>query len=449
MLGPYLEMLGMRRLRGQLAEWMVGRLSDQSETEREIQKLLGAVVEHLAILLPQAEFNTQNTQTHNFDASNTAYVTQRNAKVPTIGILVGDEAACYHALYLVHRLFMPVENGLADNIGAGRLNGYRGISTGVMVPAALTFTPADMAIDEIKEASKLDARRVRINLRIATYAMNEVNHWGLAAFTIRGRTAGPLPAGWWQNAEEGYAGIISAALGSLPDTLYVFSPHGQLFKFQRGSTVIDYAYNVHSELADRCSRFYVNGQPAQPGTLLHHLDLIELEHDPLSPGPTQAWLDAAQTNRARSNIEKHLKRMGQGAYQGQRVVDQRRKALEDHFGFNMPDHQVNRAIEQSMHRLQLTRVEELFAEIAAVIGRPTGCCMPTSPTRSGAKFVYLASSGCVLINCNWPNAVCRDRVRTLWDARCAVAVCSPGSRSIAATVSKWSARETIRSNGFP
>lgn len=362
LLGPFLEMLGMRQLRGELANWLQRA---QAAADDEWQPLLDEIVTRLAQLLPDATFDTQNTQTHTFDAYNTSVMTQRAPQGLTVEVLVDHEEECYTALHQIHRLFLPVENALTDNIGATRINGYRSLQTSVMVPVSLGKMPEHVPVERIKHAAREQARRQRINFRIATRTMDEINRWGMAAFFLRERLNDRTVVGWWQHATEGYAHITSAALGSLPQDLFVFSPHGQLFRFERGCTVVDYAYHVHSELADRCSRFYVNGLPVEPSTVLHHLDLVELEHDPMAPGPTQVWLDAAQTSRARSKIDRHLKRSGQGVYQGQRIVEQRRKALEEHFGFNMPEHRVNQAIAASMRWLKLTRTEELYTEIAA------------------------------------------------------------------------------------
>jgi GTP pyrophosphokinase len=113
-------------------------------------------------------------------------------------------------------------------------------------------------------------------------------------------------------------------------TLYVFSPHGQLFQFHRGCTVVDYAYFVHSDLADQCLHFKVNGQRVEPSTVLRHLDLVELEHDAHAPGPTQVWLNAARTSRARSKIKRFLKRRGQDVFQGERIVREQLSRLAEH-----------------------------------------------------------------------------------------------------------------------
>ncbi len=101
---------------------------------------------------------------------------------------------------------------------------------------------------------------------------------------MRRRLHAGLPHAWWNEAAEGRAQIApSAPAGSLPETLYVFSPQGQLFRFHRGCTVVDYAYNVHTDLADQCEAFYVNDELVELNTPLHHLDLVRRSTTPTHP----------------------------------------------------------------------------------------------------------------------------------------------------------------------
>ncbi len=356
-LGPLLDMLGMRLLKSELETWLEGADPTQCNIDAPASKLLSTLVGKVAARTPMVSaWYTGNTQIHNTESF---YMNRPQSRALNVDILMPSEPECYHALHWVHRLYMPIEGALADSIGSARVNGYRCLSTAVMAP--LPTGGADEGKDDAKEA-----KRVRVNVRIATPPMEEINAWGLAAFHLRGRTAEAeeLDA-WWTDAAGGAAAIDSAPIGSLPEVLYVFSPHGQLFRFHRGATVVDFAYHVHSELADQCVRFKVNGEVVEPATVLHHLDLVELEHDPRAPGPTQVWLEAARTNRARSKIERFLKRQSQGVMQGQKLVEQRLRDLEAHYGFNLPDYRVNQAYAQTMRRLKLSRLEDLFAEIAA------------------------------------------------------------------------------------
>ena len=183
-----------------------------------------------------------------------------------VDVFVETEVECYIALRWIHHLWQPVENGLVDHIGVSKLNGDRYLYTTVIVP--------------------LDNSHIRAQFNIRTPEMEQVNQWGLIALQRSESAQIDISHAWWHQREKSYANISSAQLGSLPETLYVFSPQGQIFRFHRGCTVIDYAYQVHSEVAHQCKRFKVNGEVVSPSTTLHHLDLVELEHDPNLSGLT-------------------------------------------------------------------------------------------------------------------------------------------------------------------
>ncbi len=295
-----------------------------------------------------------------------------------VNLVVADEADCYEALFRLHQHFTPIEGSLADLIANGRRNGFRCLQTTVIGTVIVSAdrhdseisSPEDTAVNSsgsngLYNEPHVTSSRVRIHFKICTPGMDEINRWGLVAAHWKNQHEEALPNAWWNTQEDTFSLIESAPLGSLNETLYVFSPNGELFGFHRGCTVVDYAYNVHSELAAQCRRFFINGEAVEPATALHHLDLVELEHDPAAGGPTRVWLNAARTPRARTHIDRYLKRHGQGIYHAQKTLDKRLKALEEHYGFNMPEQRVNQALSKEMKRRQINSTEGLMAEISS------------------------------------------------------------------------------------
>lgn len=262
-----------------------------------------------------------------------------------VDILVDTEEECYTALRWVHRLWEPVVQSLVDHIGISKLNGDRYLHTTVIVP--------------------MDTTHIRVQFNIRSHEMEQINQWGLIALQMPECRHVKLSNVWWRKREKDYAKICAAPLGALPETLYVFSPQGQIFRFHRGCTVVDYAYRVHSDLADQCKRFKVNGEVTSPTTTLHHLDLVELERDPQFSGPTRAWLTAARTDRARSHISRFLKRRSRGQKHGRLVLNRHLRQLAEHFGIDVPDHRLEQMLAQMARQLNFERQEELLAEIAA------------------------------------------------------------------------------------
>ncbi|GIV75982.1 MAG: hypothetical protein KatS3mg050_0376 [Litorilinea sp.] len=339
-LGPFLEMLGMQALKDELDSWL-GEVSpvDPALTE--------ALVQWLEPHLPDVQVVPQPYHRAGDAPARRDQPPAGPAGPLDIVLVAPTEEACYRLLYRLHRIpgLQPVEGALMDQMGHGRLNGRRGLLTACVATH--------------------QGRRYRVHFRLCTPEMEEVNQWGLAALHMRRRLALSVPGAWWNRAAEGYAQIQAAPMGDLPDYLWVFSPQGQLFRFHRGCTVVDFAYALHTDLAEQCQRFYINDEQVAPNTVLHHLDLVALELDPRAPGPQESWLNAARTTRARTAIARYLRRRRRGADQGQRILDRRHQELSRYYGFNIPEHRLGDALAQAMRHLQVNRTAELLAEVAA------------------------------------------------------------------------------------
>ena len=262
----------------------------------------------------------------------------------SVDVLVQNETDCYLALYHIHRRWRPVERAVHDFVGASKINGYRCLRTSIQTTHG--------------------GSKVRIQFHIRTDEMDEINSWGVAAICMREKLQVHLPHAWWSQRQETYDRLCKAPVGALPETLCVFSPQGQVFEFERDCTVVDYAYQVSSELANQCVRFLVNDEAVRPTTILHHMDVVELEHEVGAPGPTRLWLSAARTGRARSHIYRFLRRRGGFYDAGRRVLDRRLADLESYYGFSLPKHRVEQSVIRATRQLSLPASEVLFERIA-------------------------------------------------------------------------------------
>jgi GTP pyrophosphokinase len=353
---PLLNLMGMAVLKTEVEEWLMQRVQNQqdyqyllkrlNQTEEMRKQVFELIKERLQPVLPQAKLSycTQTpVQIYNPQLPEKAHPEALQRLY--VDVLVETEEACYAALRWIHCLWQPVDYSLVDHIGLSELNGNRYLQTTVTVPQ--------------------NPSTVRVQFNIRTHEMERINQWGLAALRMGERYQVELPQAWWSRREEGYQQICSAPLGSLPEILYVFSPQGEIFRLHRGCTVVDYAYQVHSEVAHQCKRFRINGEVVGPATPLHHLDLVELERDPQFPGPSRAWLNAARTNRARSHIERFLKRRGQSQLEGRAVLERQLQQLAAHYRLDIPDHRLEQALGQAAQYLNFERIEDLLTEIAA------------------------------------------------------------------------------------
>ncbi len=357
---PLLQMLGMWELKETVEEWAMQhgscredydylrwRLAQSEETRRRVFDMIRDQLQ--PVLVSARLARRKRTPVHIYQPQLPEKAHPDALQKLTVDVLVDTEAECYAALHRIHHFWQPVEQSLVDTIGASKLNGYRCLQTAVIVP--------------------LGPGHIRADFHIRTWEMDEINRWGLAALEMGERRQVSLPRAWWYQRAEHYARISAHPVGSFPRMLYVFSPLGQIFGFHRGCTVVDYAYQVHSELAHQCKRFKVNGEIVSPITPLHHLDLVELERDPQFAGPDEVWLNAAHTDRARSHIQRYLKRRSQGWLTGQTVLERRLRALEEYYRIDVPEQRVRQALSQAVRQLNFARMEDLLAEIA--VGRVT------------------------------------------------------------------------------
>lgn len=351
---PLLGMLGMWKLRRQLNEILLS-LSKGRHYIQHLQHKLDQAEElrQQALSLVYERLKTEGFDIISLKPRSVADIfvfggTDRPnpelIEALAIDVLVKTHEECYKALERIHRLWRPLEGVLNDTLALGKINGYRCLRTTVLL--------------------LVGNKKVRVDFHIRTEIMDQVNQWGVVACFRNQPVKDYIHEAWWTHRQESYQFIGSAPLGSMPDNLWVFSPQGQLFSFDRGCTVVDYGYQVHSELTNQCGRFIVNGLTVSPTTPLHHLDIVEIERDTNASGPTQIWLSAAQTTRAQYHIKRFLRRQRKVSFEGQQVLNQRLSDLESHYGFHIPDFHVDQALRSTSRNLKLPHLEDLLSQIA-------------------------------------------------------------------------------------
>lgn len=203
-LGPFLEMLGMRELREELELWLtnLGRRRSKHadfQSGESGKRVYKTIVRQLSEHLPQIQF-IQRQRPHS-PGSPTADLLLNNSstsnpqQILNIKILVETEEECYRVLYWLHKLYSPIEGGLADYIGVSRMNGYRGLQTAVQVLP-------DGELEDKTTKSQSSTHRVRVNFQICTYKMDEVNRLGLASLSMRKQLSLELPNVWWHDTDS-------------------------------------------------------------------------------------------------------------------------------------------------------------------------------------------------------------------------------------------------------
>jgi guanosine-3',5'-bis(diphosphate) 3'-pyrophosphohydrolase len=211
-------------------------------------------------------------------------------------VLVDDIGECYHALGLIHASFPPVPDRIKDYIARPKANGYQSLHTTVVGPEGL-----------------------RVEVQIRTRAMHRIAEEGIAAHWKykEGRLALTTDdvariskiRDLFESAREAdnATDFMETVKGEFyADEVFVFTPNGDVKQMPQGSTTLDFAYSVHTDVGNRCTGARVNGRIVPLRYSLKSGDTVEILTSP-SQKPNRDWLEIARTGRAIQKIRRELR----------------------------------------------------------------------------------------------------------------------------------------------
>lgn len=213
-----------------------------------------------------------------------------------VRVLVSDVSTCYAVLGVVHALWVPIPGQFDDYIANPKSNMYQSLHTTVM------------------------AFGVPVEIQIRTYEMNNFAEYGIAAHWVY-KSGGSrklnkemdaklnwvsqaLEAGQNGSSQE-FMDILKSDI-LLTSELYVFTPDGKPMILPNGSTTLDFAYAVHTEIGNHCAGATINGRIVPLNTQLHNGDIVKILTSPQS-SPSKDWLKIVSSAKTRSKIRSYFR----------------------------------------------------------------------------------------------------------------------------------------------
>ena len=229
----------------------------------------------------------------------------------------GDEGTrdCYGALGLIHALWKPMPGRFKDFIAMPKFNRYRSLHTTVIGPEG---TP--------------------LEIQVRTREMHEEAEYGIAAHWLYKRGKGKTDDEWlawvkslldWQQDEADPREFMKTFRTDLfDDEVYVFTPKGEVKTLPTGSTPIDFAYAVHTDVGHKTVGAKINGRIVPLHYRLKNGDFVEILTTKSGRGPSRDWLALAASSRARNKIRQFFQRetRGETEAKGREILDQALKA---------------------------------------------------------------------------------------------------------------------------
>ncbi len=264
-------------------------------------------------------------------------------------IIVRDVPSCYLALGVLHGLYKPIPGKFKDYIAIPKANGYQSLHTTLFGPYA---TPLEVQIrtqdmHKIAEAGVASHWLYKTGEEPADDAQQRTHQWLQSLLEIQSESGDAIEF------------LEHIKVDLFPDEVYVFTPKGTIMALPRGATAVDFAYNVHTDIGNRCIAVKINNELQPLRTELRNGDRVEIVTAPHAH-PNPAWLNYVVTGKARAHIRHFLKNMHsqEAAALGERLLNQALRALKVE-----PDSIGAERWQDLLREANINTKEDLLAEI--------------------------------------------------------------------------------------
>ena len=205
-------------------------------------------------------------------------------------VIVNSIKACYDVLGIIHSIWKPIPGKFKDYIGLPKENMYQSLHTTVIGPYG-----------------------ERIEIQIRTHEMHKIAEEGIAAHWKykEGKLVEEAEdkrftwlrqlLEWQRDLKDNQEFIESLKVDLFPNEVYIFTPKGEVRQFPIGSTPVDFAYSIHSDIGNHCVGAKVNGKIVPLRYELRSGDTIEILTSP-NQKPSKDWLKLVKTSRAKTKI---------------------------------------------------------------------------------------------------------------------------------------------------
>lgn len=213
-------------------------------------------------------------------------------------VIVKTKLECYIVMAMVHELWKPIFNRFKDYINSPKPNNYQSLHTTVIDEHGETF-----------------------EVQIRTEEMHRIAEYGVAAhWKYKEGTTGEKDSSFdelmvklrslleWQTEDHDAEDFINAVKQDLiVDEVLVFTPKGDIKNLPKGSTPIDFAYSIHSQVGNTCTSAQVNGKLVPLNYVLQTGDIVGIRTSPTAK-PSRDWLNIIKSTQAREKIKQYFKR---------------------------------------------------------------------------------------------------------------------------------------------
>ena len=267
-------------------------------------------------------------------------------------VYVDTEEECYKALGIIHSKYRPIPKRFKDYVAMPKTNMYQSLHTTVFGVGGYLF-----------------------EIQIRTYEMDRIAELGIAAHWSYKEKGSNVKAGMQDameqklqffraimelknesNTDEGF--VRSVQEDVLKDSIYVFTPKGDVLELPKDSTPIDFAYRIHSDIGDKMVGAIVNNTIVPFDYKLKDNDIVKVNTNKNSFGPNREWINMAKTTQAKNKIKAFFNKIDKEEYlkKGEELLN--KELRKKKIAFN--DFFTSENTSKILSELKYANIEELY-----------------------------------------------------------------------------------------
>ena len=267
-----------------------------------------------------------------------------------IRVIVNNIKDCYGVLGVVHTLWKPVPGRFKDYIAMPKINMYQSLHTTVIGPQGEP-----------------------LEIQIRTWDMHKTAEYGIAAhwrYKEGNKESDEFDQKllwlrqlleWQHDLRDAREFMETLRIDLFADEVFVFTPQGDVIDLPAGSSPIDFAYRIHTDIGHRCIGAKVNGHLVSLDYKLQNGDIVEIMTSKLAAGPSRDWLKLVRTPQAKAKIRRWFKkeRKEESIARGREILEKAIRKL----GFEPHDLMAEDPLEAVLERFSFTTADDLLASV--------------------------------------------------------------------------------------
>ena len=269
-----------------------------------------------------------------------------------VRILVETVKDCYGALGVVHTMWKPIPGRFKDYVAMPKPNMYQSLHTTVIGPRGEPFEIQIRTREMHQIAEYGIAAHWKYKENVITSKENEIDEklsW------LRQMLE------WEKEMKDPKEFMESLKIDLITNEVFVFTPRGKVINLPTGSTPVDFAYKIHSDIGNQCVGAKVNGRIVPLDYKLKNGNIVEILTSKQSNGPSRDWLKIVKSSQAKSRIRQWFKkeRRDENIARGKDMLEREVRRM----GYNVSDALQVKTLNSIAKRLSLNNDEDLYAAI--------------------------------------------------------------------------------------